>query len=216
MLCKSLIFYAAQFILLNSYSLWNISVFVNLVLSDILRLKRHLINFSVPYFGMDLNWVAFRSPFHPSLSFVCLVFTIFAVQSLAGWMGGLIDVFMLRWRLTLNMRTCSSVDLALFKIKHDHNVLNFCPFLQTQCKTPPQYRVAPSDAVVEQVVSSMVGLCSTHQGRWRHCPFTARNLSTKTGSETLPPETAKLQRPRGETIQRDAHDGLAAIPKMFG
>lgn len=48
---------------------------------------------------------------------------------------------------------------------------------------------------------------------WRLSPPLARNLPTKTGSETLPPDTAALQGPEGETFQHDACDGFAAIPK---
>lgn len=38
--------------------------------------------------------------------------------------------------------------------------------------------------------------------------------ATKTGSGSLPPDTAALQGWGGETFHRDACDGLAAIPKM--
>lgn len=41
----------------------------------------------------------------------------------------------------------------------------------------------------------------------------ARNLATKTGSGTLPPDTTAPQGPGGGTFQPDAHDGFAAVPK---
>lgn len=71
-------------------------------------------------------------------------------------------------------------------------------------------RVAPSGAVVEQVVSPMACMLNPPGANKL---VSARNLPTKTGSGTLPPDTVALQGPRGETFQCDACDGFAAIPK---
>lgn len=70
--------------------------------------------------------------------------------------------------------------------------------------------MAPSGAVVEQVVSPMGW---AHRGPIRRLSPSARNLPTKAGSGTLPPDTTAKQSPKGEIFQRDTRDEFDSIPK---
>ena len=102
-------------------------------------------------------------------------------------------------------RSANNVEALFLGCRNPSLLLTDTWCILTQTPTLPRGGpgAAPSGAVVEQVVSP-VGCVLNPAGPVGRLSPSARNLPTKTGSGTLPPDTAAPQGPGGETFQRDA------------